>query len=143
MRFDVVSPGIGSRAELERMTRIDGDRPSLQVRERRAEQADRAPHRPVDRPRPGRLVEVLEPAGRRSAGVDDEQVEPAEGRDAGRDRRGRTVGRREVGRDGQGVERRGARVEPVARPGDEADLRALGAEYARRRRRRARHCHRR
>ena len=55
-----------------------GSRPSRRCGRAARTQPDRAPQRAVDGGLPGGLVEVLESPGRRSAGVDDEQVEPAE-----------------------------------------------------------------
>ena len=72
-----------------------------QVREGGTQQADRAPQRAVDGGLPGGLVELVEPAGRRSTGVDDEEIEPAECGDRGVDRLARAVRRREVRRDGE------------------------------------------
>ena len=96
-----------------------------QVRKGGAEHPDGAPQRAVDRLLPGRLVEVLEPSGRRTARVHDQQVEPAERLDRRRDRSRRTVGRGQVGCDGQRVQLRGHRLEAFATARDEADLGAL------------------
>ena len=41
MRFDVVSPGIGSRADDDRMTRMAGRSLVAQVRQRGADEAQR------------------------------------------------------------------------------------------------------
>ena len=95
MRFEVVSPGMGSRTELERMTST-AIATLAQVRERGSQQSDGAPQRAVDGPRPGRLVEVLEPTRRRAAGVHDEQVEATEGGHARGDGRRGPVRCREV-----------------------------------------------
>ena len=108
-----------------------GSVPSPQVREGRTEQPDRAPQRPVDGPRPGGLVEVLEPARRRTAGVDHEQVEPAERRDTRRRRppRDHRASRGPPGRPGRRgprLARRAARSVgrrgPPGRPRPEAPL---------------------
>ena len=99
-----------------------------EVRQRGPQDADGAPQRPVERLLPGRLVEVLEPPGRRAAGVDHEQVESAECLDRGRHRRRRTVRGRQVGRHGQGIEPRRLGIEPLAAARDQADLGALCPE---------------
>src|SRR6478672_7684257 len=69
-RFEADSPGIGSRAELDRMTGVAA---LAQVRQRRPQESDRAPQGAVDGGLPGRLVELVEATRRRTAGVDDQQ----------------------------------------------------------------------
>ena len=97
-------------------------------RQRRADQPDRAPQRAVDAASPGRLVEVREPARRRAAGVDDQEVEAAQrGHGAGH-RGGRAVRRGEVGGDGHGIEARRGLGQARALAGDERHRRALGAQ---------------
>ena len=61
--------------------RIDGSLPGTEVRQRGPDEAQDRLERPVDRDLPGRLVEDVERAARRPAGVHDEQVEAAEARD--------------------------------------------------------------
>ena len=131
MRFEVVRPGIGSRAELDRMTRIAGIAALAQVRKGGTQQADRAPQRAVDGGLPGGLVELVESAGWRSAGVDDEQIEPAECGDRGLDRLARAARRREVRGDSGATESLGGRLELLARPPDQPGPGALVAERLR------------
>ena len=102
-----------------------------QVRQRGTEQPDGAPQRAVDRLLPGGLVEVLEPTGRRTARVHDEQVEPAERLDSGRHRGRRAVRSGQVGRHGQRAEPGRLGIEPLAAARDEADPRALVPEDGR------------
>ncbi len=93
MRLDVVRPGMGSRAEDDRMTRMAGR--SLARRCGRAARMMRsgAEQGAIDGPRPGGLVEVLEAAGRRPAGVHEQEVQAAQRLDRGGDGRCRAVRR--------------------------------------------------
>ena len=103
-----------------------------QVRQRRTDQPERAPQRPVDRLVPGLFVEVLEPAERRAAAVDQQEVQAAQPFDSGRDRRGRTVRGGEVRGDGRG------RIAEVAPPGRRAGRASATRAQPARPRRRAR-----
>jgi hypothetical protein len=93
------------------------------VRQRRADQPDRAEEGAIDGLPPGRLVEIVEAAERRPAAVDEQQVEPTEGLDGRGDGRRGTVLRREVGGHGHGgfAEAAGRRLDPLGRAGHEGD----------------------
>ena len=79
-RFDVVSAGIGSRTDDERMTQIGAAGSRLADSDGSAARSSRTrrPEGHVQRALPGRVVDLAEAAGRRTAHVDQQQVETAE-----------------------------------------------------------------
>ena len=101
------------------------------MRQGRAQDADRAPQRAVDGGLPGGFVELRETARRRATGVDDQQIEATERFDRGCHGVGRTVRRREVGRDGECFEAGRRGIEPIARAGRQSDLGTLRAQRRR------------
>ena len=125
-RLDVVRPGIGSRADDDRMTRMAGAVARAQVGQGAADQPDGAPQRAVDGPLPGGLVELVEGARRRAAGVDEQQVQSAQRLDRGRHRARRPVlasrGPRRPRRRRPAADRG---IEAIRRPRDERDPCAL------------------
>ena len=95
----MISPGIGSRTDDERMIAIEGSRPS-----RRCGSASRIRRSvlwsvPADRLLPGLFADLRELARRRPAAVDEQPVEPAQGSDGIAHRGGRPVRRGQVGGD--------------------------------------------
>ena len=92
-----------------------------QVRQRRAQKADRRPERHVDRLLPLLVGHIVERARRRAAHVDEQHVEPAQRLNGRGDGLRGSVGRRQIDADGDAADlvrdaRRGARRRARRRP---------------------------
>ena len=127
-RFEVVSPGIGSRAELDRMTRIAGSRPARRwgrAARRRRSELHSVPSMAV-------CQAASSSSSKRPGGGPPElttsRSSPPKAATRRRDGGGRAVGRRQVGRDRERVEPGGRLGQPVARPRDETDAGTLGPQ---------------